>query len=298
VINKVALNIYNKQWLIEPQSALNLLDLWERIMDNQTTWRAEKDDAENGYRQLKKLFAQSSVILAPDNVWDAEQFSGFDGADVAIIPVNGPLMKYDYCGWFGTANLGNMFKLADSTASIKSIVLLVDSPGGTVDGTSAFADLIKKSRKTTMAVVDGMAASAAYWISSSANEVIATSKTDIIGSIGTMVSWWDRSKAMENNGYVLREYYASKSVDKNRGFREANAGDGRMLIQEMLDPINNEFTGAVKSNRSGKLDLATEDVLTGKTYISSRAKEVGLIDNIMSFEKAIARSLQLAKTIK
>jgi ClpP class serine protease len=298
VINKVALNIYNKQWLIEPQSALNLLALWERIMDNQTTWRAEKDDAENGYRQIKKLFAQSSVILAPDNVWDAETFSGFDGADVAIIPVNGPLMKYDFCGSFGTANLGRMFQLADSTPSVKSIVLLVDSPGGTVDGTSSFAEMIKKSKKTTMAIVDGLTASAAYWIASSANEVISTSKTDVIGSIGTMVSWWDRTEAMKANGYVLREYYATKSVDKNRGFREAAAGDGRMLIQEMLDPINNEFTGAVKTNRSGKLDLANEDVLTGKTYIATRAKEVGLIDNIMSFDKAIARSLQMAKTIK
>lgn len=299
MIHKVALNIYNKAWLIEPQSAMNLITLWEKIMNNETTWRAEQEDTNQGYRNIQKLFAKSDIAFAPDNVWDAKNFTGFDGASVAVIPVNGPLMKGDFCGWFGTAKLSQMVSLADRTPSVKSIVLLVDSPGGTVDGTSSFADTVKRSSKQTVSVVDGMACSAAYWIASSANEMYATSKTDIVGSIGTMVSWRDNSKFLEQEyGIVRREYYATKSVDKNRAFNEANNGDGRMLIQEMLDPMNNEFLGAVKANRAGKLDLQQEDVFTGKTYLGSAAKQYGLIDGITTFDKAIQKSLSQAKTIK
>ena len=149
-----------------------------------------------------------------------------------------------------------------------------------------------------MAIVDGLAASAAYWIASAADEVISTSKTDVLGSIGTMVSWRDWSKMDESRGVVLKEYYATKSVDKNRSFKEANAGDGRMLIAEMLDPINNEFLSAVKNNRKEKLNLEKEDVLTGKTYVAQKAKDAGLIDSIMSFDQAIKKSISLTKTIK
>lgn len=295
---KVGLNIYNKPWLIEPQSALNLLDMWEKVLSNQTTWRAEADQAHDGYRQVQKLFAAQDTIFAPIDKWQAKSFTGFDGASTAIIPVQGPLMKNDFCGDFGTANLANFFRLAERTPSVQSIVLLIDSPGGTVDGTASFAETIKRSKKTTLAVVDGMAASAAYWIGSSANKMVATSKTDIVGSIGTMVSWRDWSKAYEERGIVLREYYATASTDKNKAYREANAGDGRMLVAEMLDPINNEFTGAVKSNRKNSLNLEQENVLTGKTYVASKGKQVGLIDSIMPFDQAIKLSQQMAKTIR
>lgn len=298
MLHKVGLNIYNKPWLIEPQSALNLLDLWERVIKNETNWHAESEDDRQGYLQIQKLFAKSDVVFSPIDSWEAKQFKGFDGAQVAVIPVQGPLMKNDFCGDFGTANLANFFRLADNTPSIKSIVLAIDSPGGTVDGTSTFAETIKKSKKYTMAVIDGLGASAAYWLASSAKEVVSTSKTDVVGSIGTMVSWRDWSKSDEARGVVLREYYASKSVDKNRMFSDANKGDGRALISEMLDPVNNEFMSSVKNNRGDKLKLDQEDVLTGKLYVGTKAKQVGLIDSIMSFDTAIKKAANADKTIK
>jgi ClpP class serine protease len=64
-------------------------------------------------------------------------------------------------------------------------------------------------------------------------------------------------------------------------------GDGKMLIAETLDPLNNEFLATVKSNREGKLNLAKENVLTGKTYVSKQAIEYGLIDGIRAMEDII-----------
>lgn len=298
VLHKVALNVYNRPWLIEPQSAMNLMAMWERIMKNETTFRAEMEEQDNTIHKIKQLFAKSDIAFAPDNYYDAKNFSGFEGSSVAVIPVMGPLMKNDFCGWFGTGTLQNMVRLAENTPSVKVIVPWVDSPGGTVDGTESFANTIKASKKHTMTIADGMMCSAAYWIGSSSNEVIAANKTDVIGSIGTMMSWWDSTKVIEERGYQKREFFATDSVDKNKMFRDANSGDGRALVQEMLDPMNDVFTGTVKANRKGKIDQAKENVLTGKTYVSSAAKEAGLIDLITPFDKALNKALSMAKTLK
>lgn len=296
MISKVGLAIYNKPWLIEPESALNLLDMWERMIEGKTSlWQDRQQEEQDRLAEFKKLFTSSAVVFAPTNSWDAKSFKGFQGASIAVIPVQGPLMKSDFCGDFGTASLQNLFRLAEETPSVESIVLLIDSPGGTVDGTESFANTIRNSKKWTEAHIDGYCCSAAYWLASSAKKVVATNKTDVIGSIGTMFAFKDWTENDKQRGIVQREYYASKSTDKNKAFREAKAGDGRMLIQDMLDPTNDVFLTGVKSSRGDKLNLGAEDVLTGKTYLGTKAKSVGLVDAVMPLNQALQQSLKNAQ---
>ena len=292
---KVGLSIYNSPWLIDRQVGLNMFDHWLETRHIQGAW-SYKDAKGNeneitAYQNYQKLFAQSTeVVVAPNNSWDLRNnFKGFSGASVAVISIEGPLMKADFCGDLGTVSIGNLVKMANDTASVKTIMFLIDSPGGTVAGTENLASLIRSSSKKTVAVVDGYMCSAAYWIGSSANEVYAASNTSIIGSIGTMISWYDNSKAMEERGYVLREYYATDSKDKNQAFKQANEGKGKLLIEEMLNPLNDEFKSFVLQSRP-QLVGKEEDALTGKTFTAKKAMELGLIDGIKSIETVIAES--------
>lgn len=293
---KTGLSIYNKQWLVEPQAALQMLDFWEKVKSGETEWnyREAKGSSGDTANVYEKFFAREKAVMAPDNRWDMEKFKGFDGASVAIIPVSGPLMKSDYCGSFGTASMARITQMAAQTQSVKTIMYLIDSPGGTVDGTETFANAIKAAGKKTIALVDGMMCSAAYWIGSACDEIYATSGTDIIGSIGTMCAFYDATDAMKARGVVLREFYATESTDKNRMMREAMGGDGRALISEMLDPLNNEFLKAVRANRAGKINTTRENVLTGKTYTSQAATAAGLIDGIQSFEYTLSAAVKEA----
>lgn len=297
---KTAAEIFKAYWLIESQSALAYLEMFEAYRKTETRFQPKSEENKEAVDPRKKFFASQNVIYAPIDAWstEAKNFSGFDGADVAVIVLDGPLMKNDYCGWYGTASLLSFFRLAEKTDSVKTIVLQIDSPGGTVDGTYAFASAVKASQKKTISIVSGMMCSAAYWIGSSSDEVITTASTDVIGSIGTMIQWYDRTKYLESNGIVLREYYATKSSDKNRAFREANAGDGKLLVKTMLDPMNNEFLSAVQANREGKIDTRVEDVLTGKTYLAKEAKQVGLIDHVMPIDEALQYAQNTAQQIK
>lgn len=285
---RLARSIYSKPWLIHSQSALAYLQLLEegKINGFRNEWMDE--DEEEPKTIFQKLFASfGNVVTAPIHRADTIDHPGYEGKSVGILPVIGPLMKEDFCGWFGTAALKNELQRMKSAKSMKAIMMLMDSPGGTVDGTQSLADEYKNSDQETITVVDGMMCSAGYWIGSGGDKVIATAKTDIIGCIGTMIGIYDNSKFLEDRGYVLREYYASGSKDKNRDLREAKKGNGAMLIESTLDPLNDVFLETVRSNRGEKLNQKL--TLTGKTFVGEENKEVGLIDGVESLESVLGK---------
>lgn len=286
---KTASSLLRSPWLIDELWAATYYEELIASRSNNTRFKAVATDEENKEAQhpQQKFFANNAIKFAPDDAWTeyAKTFTGFDGANVAVIPLSGPLMKSDYCGYYGTQSMLSFFKLAEQTESIKEIILLIDSPGGTVDGTANFADAVKASNKPVTALINGLCASAAYWIGSSASTVIATSRTDIIGSIGTMIQMVDRTKYQESMGIVIRTYTAEDSYDKNKAFEDALKGDGKLLVKTMLNPLNDEFKGAIQSNREGK--IKGNEVLTGKTFVAKEAVGNGLIDKIQNYDAAM-----------
>jgi ClpP class serine protease len=285
---KVASSIYSKPWLIKSDSALEYLDMLEQIKAGKYSYIKKPSSK-------LKLFANSnSVVTAPDNKYSAKEHPGYEGKKLAFLSISGPLMKSDYCGWYGTDSFRQEFNRISATESIETIVLVFDSPGGQVDGIEQFAEAIAASGKETIALITGTCCSAAYWLASSCKKVIATAQTDITGSIGTMVSFYDRSLYMEENGIILREYYADASKDKNKMMKDAVQGKGRLLIEEMLNPTNDIFLAAVRKNRGSKLN--EKETLTGKTFLSAKALEYGLIDEVGSFDKTVNNLLQKQKS--
>ncbi len=281
---RTLLAIHNNAWLIEPGAATRLLGVWEKLVAGEISAFNE----ESGFSNRSHGVISAGVTVAPTTSYDRKNFKGFAGSDIAVIPIAGPLMKADNCGDLGTASMRDYIRMAAGTASVKAILALVDSPGGTVDGTEAVANEFRAASaagKKTVCVVDGMCCSAAYWIGSSCDEVYATDRTNMIGSIGTACTIYDDSKYLENKGIVLREVYATDSKDKNQAFEEARKGDPKRLVQEMLDPLNNEFTSSVKQRRGAKLN--TQETLSGKVFLAADAQKHGLIDGIMPISQII-----------
>lgn len=282
---KTASSIIRSPWLIEEQMAASYYEDYLRRRANGESFRAENETEVEPFKPQQKFFKSEAVRYAPVDAYSsyAQSFDGFDGFKVAVICLDGPLMKNDWCGCLGTASLLALFNLAAATESVEQIVLLVDSPGGAVDGTFSFADAIAECEKPVTAVVDGYCCSAAYWIASAADKVYATSPTDIIGSIGTMIQLMDQSKYLDNLGVVIRTFYADDSAQKNAEFTQAQKGDGKLLVKNLLNPLNDQFKGAVEANRPN----VKKDALTGKVYVGNDAMEAGLIDGVMCLDDII-----------
>lgn len=236
------------------------------------------------------------------NMFKAGRYNSYNDAppnSVAIIPISGPIMKTGGdCGEPGAVHFSNWIKSANASDRITGILLIIDSPGGQVDGTQTVVDAITNSKKPVVAFVDdGMMASAATWIGTAADEVYASQKTDTIGSIGVYCTLYDWREWLKAEGIVQHDIYAPQSGDKNKGYYDAIDGN-YAIIQEELKLIANEFIKGVKANRKGKLNLQENNPFSGKMFPAQDAMDMGLIDGFATLEEAANRVYEIAKSIQ
>ncbi|MEI7983411.1 MAG: S49 family peptidase, partial [Bacteroidota bacterium] len=207
-------------------------------------------------------------------------------------PIRSEILKYDQpCGPRGTQSILSDVKSADQNPNIKSIVLVVDSPGGQVTGTDLLSEAIKNSSTPVVAYIEGMAASAAYWIISGASKIIASSDLDRIGSIGTMLMVEDLKPALEAMGVKFHEVYASLSPDKNKDLNKVLEGNYDSYRENVLDVINQKFLSSIKANRPG----VNDSTLSGKVYFATEAISLGLIDEVGSLDYALELAFSLSQ---
>ena len=225
-----------------------------------------------------------------------------DGILVRVMSVEGPLMKADqFCGPTGLMTLAANLQRTAKDADISAVLLKVDSPGGQVFGTQSVVDAIRACQDAGKPVValceDGLMCSAAYWIGSKADTIIASHESCTIGSIGVMASWADVQPYFEKLGVAFHEVYAEQSSLKNADFAAATKGD-YSGVQANLTAIAGSFLGAVQTNRAGKLDAKKFDksgASKGKTFFASEAGDIGLIDAIGSFQDALGECVRLVQ---
>lgn len=219
--------------------------------------------------------------------------SKLPNGSIAMLDISGPITKYgDMCSYGSVDHTATLNRLANSP-NVSGIILNIDSPGGQVAGTTMLADAIKAvgSRKPVVAVIDdGIAASAAMWVASAANEIYVTKKTDQVGSIGVYTTVADWYSYFESEGLKVRDVYAPQSTEKNGDYREAIAGNDQPLKDD-LKMIADQFISTVETNRAGK--LTSNEWNTGKMFYGKDAKKIGLIDGIKSFDQVVKRMDQL-----
>jgi protease-4 len=225
-----------------------------------------------------------------------------DGILVRVLRAEGPLMKADqFCGPAGLMSLASDLQRTAKDTEISAVLLRIDSPGGQVFGTQSVVDGIKACQAAGKPVVvlceDGLMCSAAYWIGSAADTIIATHETCTIGSIGVMASWADTQPYFEKMGVKFHEVYADQSSLKNADFAAASQGD-YTSVQASLTAIAGGFLGAVQTNRGDRLDAKKFDksgASKGKTFFASEAGDIGLIDAIGSFQDALGECVRLVQ---
>jgi len=243
---------------------------------------------------LAALEAQLGKRL--ENSYDVRIMDG----GLAVIPVTGVLAKrmnmfMAISGGTSTELLARDFQLAVDDEDIRAIVLDIDSPGGTVDGTEAFADLIYSSRgiKPVVAFANGMAASAALWIASAA-DVIITEETGEVGSVGVVQAHYDYSKADEKDG-VKRSYIVSGKYKAMGNNAEPLSREAEDYMQEGVDYLATIFVNTLARNLGVSVDTLVEnDVIDARMFIGRQALDAGLVHEMGNFETAMETALDMA----
>ncbi len=224
----------------------------------------------------------------------ANDFNSTDNSEeyVAIVPLKDPITKYSQeCGPRGTKAKQRTMDRFRRDPNCKGVVLDIDSGGGQVSGTPEFHDYIKSYPKPVVTYTDGLMCSAAYYIGSAANYIVANKRADAIGSIGTMIHFIDFTGAYEKMGAKVITEYATKSTKKNRDFEELLAGNPKGYVKNVLDPITDNFHADMKAARPSIKD----DTLEGGTYNADDSLAKGLIDEIGTMQTAIDKVISLSK---
>lgn len=215
-------------------------------------------------------------------------FEKLETGAVMVIPVKGAITKYDYCGSRGSTTRMQWLKEAAANSNVKEVFLDIDSGGGSAAGTLDFAEAIKNFPKPITAIINGMAASAAYWIASACDQIVMVNSMSQVGSIGAYTTLVSFKKYYEELGIDLVELYAEQSSDKNAFIREFEEKGTTKIAQAEINRLCQMFIDSVKHNRPG-VDQST---LTGKMYYPDEAISLGLADRVESIDDVINQSIQ------
>jgi protease IV len=280
-------------WLLDKAYAESLLPLVVSVFKGEGTFASlfiEGDQEES--KMPRQLIGANAVY----RIGYYTDMTGLPEGSIAMIDINGPIMKYGGACSFGSIDKGQTIQRAANAPNIKGILLNIDSPGGQVAGTTDLADIVKSISKPVVAMInDGIAASAAMWIASAADEIYVTKKTDQVGSIGVYTTLYDFSGRLEQMGVKVHEIYAPGSEEKNLDYKEALKGNYD-LIKEDLKVIRDEFINTVSRNRGDR--LKGDKWKGGKMFYGEEATRIGLIDGTMPLNKIVARINFLSKNKK
>lgn len=235
---------------------------------------------------------------------DASRFTGQASASrtfrvdggVAVISIIGSLVNRG--AWIGansgaTSYEGISKQLTDAAADpkVKSIMLDLDSPGGEATGMFTLAAKVREvaAIKPVIAVVNDMAASAAYGIASQCSEIVV-SPTSIVGSIGVVLTHLDRSGEMEKRGVAATLIYAGAHKVDGHPFG-ALSDAVRADLQAEVGKFYDQFVGLVAQGRGDRLTEQAARATEARTFLGQEAIDKGLADRMASFEAVLA-SLQ------
>lgn len=214
-------------------------------------------------------------------------FAFADG--LAFIGVYGMLLhRFNWCCEWATGydNIRMKLEAALADPEVKGIVFDINSPGGQVAGNFELADMIygSRSRKKTLALVDGSATSGAYSIASGAHRIVA-SPSSRVGSIGVVMMHASYAEYMKDNGIEITFMYAGKHKIDGNSYQKLPE-DVRDRYQASVDKSYTAFVNLVARNRGIEADAVrnTEALI----YDAEDAKRIGLIDAIDQPDRAIA----------
>ncbi len=211
---------------------------------------------------------------------------------VAQIRLNGPIQTAGSPFsdmMISPARVREKLERAEEARGVEAVVITVESPGGAVAASQEINDMIADFELPVVIAMGDMAASGGYYISASADAIVAQPGT-MTGSIGVIFTLFDPEELLDNIG-VEREII--KSGEHKDMFSRALDDEEREKLQTMSDEAHRQFVEAVAEGR----DLSEEEVrelATGELYLGTQAYELGMVDELGGRSQAVEVAGEIA----
>nr|WP_317631655.1 signal peptide peptidase SppA [uncultured Flavobacterium sp.] len=243
---------------------------------------------------------QYNTIKIKDYAFEiANSVSDYDAKDkIAVIFAQGTILSGEGdASYIGEGSIRRSLEKARNDKDVKSIVLRVNSPGGS----ALTSDLIWREIELTKAVkpvvvsMGNLAASGGYYISCNADKIFADHNT-ITGSIGVFGTIPNISQLATNIGINAEQVQTHKHGVQYSIF-EPMTEDFRTEITASIEKIYDVFLQRVADGRKMTKEQVDE-IAQGRVWTGTDAKRLGLVDEIGNLDAAIAEAAKLAKIEK
>lgn len=215
------------------------------------------------------------------------------GDAVAIVRVEGAIISSDSTEFSSGATSGVIIadlEQAVADATVKAIVLRVDSPGGTVTGSSQIYEVVRDIEKPVVVSMAGLAASGGYQISAPADYIFARPDT-FTGSIGVIMTLFNAEELVEEIGVDV--IVITSGPNKALGSAwETLQPEQQEILETLIDEAYDDFVQIVADGRG--MDAETvRQLADGRIYSGRQAAANGLVDELGNLDDAIAKAAQL-----
>ena len=224
------------------------------------------------------------------------------GEGIAVLPIHGVIAHrarsvegMSTGAGVSTEILSSQLRGLMSDPGISAIVLDIDSPGGDASGVEELSAEIRSMRdeKPIIAFANATAASAAYWIASAANEIVATPSA-LVGSVGVYMLHEDHSAELEAGGVTVSMISAGEHKVEANPFQPLE-GDARAHLQTLVDERYTAFTNDVGKGRRVSAKKVRETYGGGRVLPAKTALEVGMVDRVGTLFDAVQRASELSR---
>lgn len=212
---------------------------------------------------------------------------------VAVIPISGVIAPHadlmtEMSGGTSIDGFLSNFRMAMADPSVSSIVLDIESPGGSVELIQEAGDEIRaaRSKKNVVAVANAFAASAAYWLMSQASEAVVTPSGQV-GSIGAVAIHQDVSQALADEGIKPTIITSSPYKAESSPFAPLS-DEAKQALQENVDAYGAAFIQAVAKGRGVSASTVEKTYGQGRMVRAEPALAAGMVDRIASFDQVIS----------
>jgi signal peptide peptidase SppA len=222
--------------------------------------------------------------------------AGGNGGGIAVLPFYGtsvqrtnPMQEVSGSGLMSIQRFTQTFRAALADDSVGGILLDIDSPGGSVYGVMELANEIyqARSQKPIFAIANSLAASAAYWVASSASEFYVTPGGEV-GSIGVFAAHQNLAKALEKEGVETTLVSAGKYKTEGNPFGPLS-DEARAAMQSRIDAYYGAFTRGVAKNRGVDVATVREGMGEGRVMSASAAKGENMVDGVATFDDVVRK---------
>lgn len=266
------------------------------ILDDMArTWLADRRSARRWRAVWRVLWLLLAAAVLAALVVDARRGAVPNGPHTALVEVRGVI---DSEGEATAELINTAMRSAFEDAGSRAVVLRINSPGGSPVQAGMVYDEIKRLRKLhdkkVYAVCEEVCASAAYYMASAADAIVAN-KASLVGSIGVLMDGFGFTGAMDKFGVERRLMTAGANKGMLDPFSPLS-DEHRAYAQATLDQIHKQFIDSVKQGRGERLK-EDADTFSGLFWNGEQALGLGLVDQLGSLDQLARETIGAEEVI-